>query len=570
MKINFEKLQQLGRTLMLPIALLPIAGILLRLGQPDLLNLKYVASAGQVIFTNLPLLFALGVACGFAKDNNGTAVLASCVGYFIMTSVLENMDKTLNTGVLGGIIIGVISAKLYNKYYDIKLPEYLAFFGGKRFVPIITGITAVLLGLLLGIVWPKIQIIINYLGTWLIDSGNIGLFIYGVVNRILIITGLHHVLNNLVWFIFGNYTNIDHIVSHGDIARFVAGDKTAGTFMSGFFPIMMGGLPAVCLAIYKNALPYNKKLVGGLLLSMAVTSFLTGVTEPIEFSFLFLAPVLFAIHAVLTGLSFVIVNYLGIHLGFTFSAGMIDYILFFKLATKPLLALPIMLFMFIVYFIIFDFFIKKLNLQTIGREVSSNDKVDSPIAQSEDDKIISYVLALGGVDNLVDISACTTRLRLKVKDISVIKQEILKKLGAKGIITPTNDTVQVIIGPTADILCEKIKKSLSFIKNSAINVVKPTGIVKEFDSKISADLCHDYASQIVNHLGGGDNILSIQLIAYTRFKIQVKEQDLIDEIWLKDLEKKYLSIDDNIKHIYIGNDAPILFEAINKIIKHIN
>lgn len=563
MKVNFEKLQQLGRTLMLPIALLPVAGILLRIGQPDLLNLKYVASAGQIIFTNLPLLFALGVACGLAKDNNGTAVLASCVGYFIMTSVIENMDKSLNTGVLGGIFIGIIAAKLYNSYYDIKLPEYLAFFGGKRFVPIITGLTAVLLGLLLGLIWPKVQIVINLLGNWLIASGNVGVFIYGVLNRILIITGLHHVLNNLVWFIFGNYTGTDNVLIHGDIARFVAGDKSAGTFMAGFFPIMMGGLPAVCLAIYKNALPHNKKLVGGLLFSMGLTSFLTGVTEPIEFSFLFLAPALFAIHALLTGISFVIVNILGIHLGFTFSAGLIDYILFFKLATKPILAIPVIFGMFIVYYLIFDFCIKKFNLQTIGREVGNKNKVDL-LSIKEDDKVISYILALGGVDNLLDVAACTTRLRLKVKDSSLVNQEVLKKFGAKGVLIPTIDTVQVIIGPTADLLCEKIRAAIPEIKNSQLENLKPNLVIKD---KLDSTFYNDYAYQIINYLGGLNNIVSIECIAYTRLKVQIKNENLIDLEWLQELDNKFITIDANIKHLYLGLDSLLISDAINKLLK---
>jgi PTS system N-acetylglucosamine-specific IIC component len=564
MKFNFENLQQLGRTLMLPIALLPVAGILLRIGQPDLLNLKYVASAGQIIFNNLPLLFALGVACGFAKDNNGTAVLASCVGYFIMTSVIENMDKSLNTGVLGGIFIGVIAAKLYNRYYSIKLPEYLAFFGGKRFIPIITGLTAVLVGLLLGLIWPKIQIVINMLGNWLISSGNIGLFIYGVLNRILIITGLHHVLNNLVWFIFGNYNSADNVVLHGDIARFVAGDKTAGSFMTGFFPIMMGGLPAVCLAIYKNAFPHNKKLVGGVLFSMALTSFLTGVTEPIEFSFLFLSPLLFIIHALLTGISFVIVNILGIHLGFTFSAGLIDYILFFKLATKPILALPVMLGAFVLYFLIFDFCIRKFNLKTIGRDVSNKDKVGSLSVKTDDEIVMSYVLALGGVDNLLDISACTTRLRLKVKDSSIVNQDVLKKIGAKGVLVPTKDTVQVIVGPTADILCEKIKLSLPEIRGFKLEIPKPNLVMND---KLDVSFYNDYAYQIINYLGGIDNIISVECIAHTRLKINIGNQNLLNQDWLRELDKKFISIDDKIKHVYLGFDSEFINKAINNLLK---
>ena len=318
------------------------------------------------------------MALGFAKKNHGAAALAAVVGFFIMNSVIGTIDSSVNTGVLGGIFIGVIAGLLYNRFHSIKLPEYLAFFGGKRFVPIITGLAAVLMGFLFGFVWPPIQEGINAFGNWLIGSGSIGLFLYGFFNRILLIFGLHHVLNNLVWFQFGSFHDAaTHAVVHGDIARFMAGDPTAGSFMAGFFPIMMFGLPAACFAMYRHAHTHRQKAVAGMLFSIALTAFLTGVTEPIEYGFMFLAPVLYLVHALLAGVSMVVMYLLGVKLGFTFSAGFIDYVLFFKMATKPWLLIPVGLVTAVVYYALFSFFIKRFNLMTIGREVEEEVEEDA-------------------------------------------------------------------------------------------------------------------------------------------------------------------------------------------------
>ena len=330
----FAKMQRLGRALMLPIAVLPVAGLLLRLGQPDVFNIKMIADAGDTIFTNLPLLFAIGVAVGFAKDNNGTAGLAGAIGYLIEIAVMKDINDKLNMGVLSGIVAGVVAGYLYNRYKDIKLPEYLAFFGGRRFVPIVTGVACLAIGIVFGYVWQPVQSAIDVAGQWLTTAGPIGVFVFGVLNRILLATGLHHIINSLAWFVFGTYTPPGGVAVTGDLHRFFAGDRSAGGFMTGFFPVMIFGLPAACLAMFHEAPKERRAVVGGLLFSMALTSFLTGVTEPIEYSFMFLAPVLYAIHAVLTGLSLAICSALGIHLGFTFSAGMIDYVLNFGLSQR--------------------------------------------------------------------------------------------------------------------------------------------------------------------------------------------------------------------------------------------
>ena len=334
-------LQKIGKSLMFPIATLPAAALLVRLGADDMLGWSVMATAGDTILGNLPLIFAIGIAMGFAFDGAGGAALAGAVAYLVLTAVLSSIDETIKMNVFGGVIAGVIAGMLYNKFYNVKFPDWLSFFGGRRFVPIITAVVMMLVGWALGYVWPFVQAWIDAAGNWAIDNGSIGVGVYGLLNRLLIPVGLHHVINTIVWFDFGSFTAADGTVVKGEINRFLKGDPTAGPFLSGFFPIMMFGLPAACLAMYVAAKKEKKKLVGGMFLSIALTAFLTGVTEPIEFTFMFLSPVLYGIHAVLTGLSLMAANALGIHDGFGFSAGLIDYILNFGIAQKPLLIIPL-------------------------------------------------------------------------------------------------------------------------------------------------------------------------------------------------------------------------------------
>ena len=459
----------LGKSLMLPIAVLPIAGLLLRFGQADMLNIQFLAEAGNAVFSNLPVIFALGVAVGFSKEEHGAAALSAFVGYVVMTSGLKVLDSNLNMGVLGGIIIGVTAGMLYNKFKNIKLPTYLAFFGGRRFIPIITGLFAVFYALIFYVTWAPIQNIISTFGNWVIKSNNIGLFCFGVANRLLIPLGLHHVLNNFIWFQFGDYTVIDagaQVVKHGDLWRFFAGDPTAGSFMAGFFPIMMFGLPAAALAMIVTAYKENRKATAGILLSAALTSFLTGITEPIEFAFMFLAFPLYVLHAVLTGLSMVIMNILGVKLGFTFSAGLLDYLLNFGISTKPMLALLVGIIYSVLYFFVFFFAIRLFNLKTPGREtvpqaVSQNIKPDIPTqepANQATSRGAKYLTALGGKDNIKTLGACATRLRLEVFDNSKVNAEALKLLGARGVINKEG-IVQVIIGPEADLISDEIRQA---------------------------------------------------------------------------------------------------------------
>ena len=550
---KLKNIQNLGKSLMLPISILPIAGILFRFGSPDLLNIKYISEAGSIILKNLPLLFAMGVAIGFAKDNHGSSALAATVGYLIMTSILFSINSTIDTGVLGGIVIGIISGVFYNKYRNIKLPEYLSFFGGRRFIPIITGIASVFIGVCLAYVWPPIQNMIDLLNNKLVSSGFIGVFLYGIINRFLIITGLHHILNNAVWFVLGSFKGHNGIIYHGDISRFMAGDKNAGIFTTGFYPIFMFGLPAACLAIYKNALSENKKRVSGILFSMALTALLTGVTEPVEFSFLFLAPFLYLIHAILTGISFVIVYFLNIHQGFLFSAGLIDYLLFFKLGVNSIFIIPVGILFFAIYYFIFDFFIKKYDLKVLGRDVEVQNEISSKNLRS-----IEYIDALGGAENILSIDSCTTRLRLILNNSAKIDVTALKTCGAKGVVPIGKDALQIIIGTRAEILASEIKESLKVIlqdKNSS-------------NSSDSLITYRKYASDIINLCGGKENISSISVVAMTRLRIVIINDDLILKERIKDVNSIIKFIDDpsNIKQVYIGSKVDIIYKEIQNFL----
>jgi PTS system N-acetylglucosamine-specific IIC component len=386
----FQGLQKVGRSLQLPIAVLPAAGILLRLGQPDIhdkLNLPdkvtaVFAMAGGALFDNLPLLFCIGVAIGFAKKADGSTALAALVGFLVYSNVLKAFPLTAqhidhgkivdatynNPGVLGGILMGLLSAVLWQRFHRKKLVDWLGFFNGRRLVPIIMAFVGTAMGVFFGLVWKPIGEGISDFGKWITGLGAFGAALFGLINRALIPVGMHQFVNTVSWFQIGDFKNSAGQIVHGDLNRFFAGDPTAGQFMSGFFPIMMFGLPAAAIAIAHSARPERRKAVLGMMISLALTSFVTGVTEPIEFSFMFIAPVLYAIHAVLTALSMAITWALGVHAGFTFSAGFIDYALNWNLATKPWLIIPIGLVFAAVYYALFRFAITKFNLPTPGRE----------------------------------------------------------------------------------------------------------------------------------------------------------------------------------------------------------
>ena len=523
MKRLLERTQSLGRALMLPIAVLPVAGLLLRLGQPDLLDIAPIAAAGDAIFSNLGLLFAIGVAVGLARENHGAAGLAGVVAFVVSTkgaevliavppdvlASLSGAHKDLaaaaykarqlaKLSVPLGIVSGLIAGALYNRYSDMKLPSYLAFFGGRRFVPIVAGAAGLVVAFAFGLGWPVLERGMDALSHAVTESGSIGLFVYGVLNRVLIVTGLHHILNNVAWFLVGDYHGVT-----GDLKRFFAGDPAAGVFMAGFFPVMMFGLPAACLAMYRTARPGRRHATGGLLMSMALTSFLTGVTEPIEFSFMFLAPMLYAVHALLTGAAMVTMDLLGCRMGFGFSAGFFDYVLNFNRATHPLYLVPVGIAYFGLYYGLFRYCIVRFDLATPGREREDAPAVAAPAPQSRAGELVA---ALGGRANLREVDACTTRLRLVLDDRTRVDASALRRLGARGVVNFGTNALQVVLGPEADQVASEMRAHLAAGAGTR-------------------DAAH--AAPIVDALGGGANVLAIESAA-GRVLVTVRDPAKLD------------------------------------------
>ena len=517
-KNAFGVLQKVGKALMLPVAILPAAGILLAIGNalqnPTLIDLapfldnsgiamvaKIMEQAGSVIFGNLSLLFAVGVAIGLA-GGEGVAGLAAIVGFLIMNATMgtalgidaDALAKhpqsyasvlgipTLQTGVFGGIIVGLIAAYMYNRFFEIELPSYLGFFAGKRFVPIVTAASTVLLGLLMIIIWPPIQSGLNAFSTNMVDANRtLAAFIFGVIERSLIPFGLHHIFYAPFWYEFGSYTNAAGDLVRGDQRIFMEQIKdnvqhlTAGTFTTGKYPFMMFGLPAAALAIYHEARPEKKAIVGGLMASAALTSFLTGITEPIEFSFLFVAPVLFGIHAIFAGLSFMTMHLLNVKIGMTFSGGLIDYVLFGLInpQTNAWIVIPVGLVFALIYYFGFRFAIRKWNLKTPGRELEEDDESQAPAGKAGAGDLAANILdAMGGKENIAHLDACITRLRVSVNDSKNVDKAQLKKLGAAGVLEVGNN-IQAIFGPRSETIKGQMKDIMSGKRPRTTSVATP-------------------------------------------------------------------------------------------------
>ncbi len=469
----FSTLQKIGRALMLPVAVLPVAGILLGIGSagfsfiPDLLS-SIMAQAGGSVFGNLPIIFAIGTAIGLT-DNDGVSSVAAVVGYFVMLGTMGVMATVLgvepstimgidsiDTGVFGGIIAGVLAATMFNRYYKIKLPEYLGFFAGKRFVPIATGILAIALGVLLSFTWPPVQEAIDAFSQWSVTENPVMAgFIYGLVERGLIPFGLHHIWNVPFHMEMGHFVDAAGDVYTGDIPRFFAGDPTAG-FLAGGYLFKMFGLPAAAIAIWHSATPKNQGRTAGIMISAALTSVLTGITEPIEFSFLFVAPVLYVIHAILAGLAFAITNYLGIKMAMSFSNGMIDYVLYYSIAIKPIWIIFLGLLYAMLYYTIFRVVILTLALKTPGREDDSEVKQKVTVSTQLAKNLVS---AFGGKENIKNLDACITRLRVTVNQPDNVDQERIKQLGATAIVV-VGQNMQAIFGPQSDNIRTEMQEAM--------------------------------------------------------------------------------------------------------------
>lgn len=551
MKKAFMFLQQIGKSLMLPVAVLPVAGLLLGIGS-GLLNAEIawipplipqvMSQSGNVIFDNLPLIFAIGTTLGLT-GNDGVAALAAVVGFLVLQAAMGVMAdvlwyhvsveretlgvlaqaldydvsfarkivstnagiKTIQTGVFGGMFVGIVAAVIYKRFYKISLPPYLGFFAGKRSVPIITALAAIALGVLLSFVWPPIQEKINAFSMWAAYSSPVVAgTTYGFVERLLLPFGLHHIWNVPFFFEIGQYVNKAGELVTGDIPRFFAGDATAGILGGGFL-IKMFGLPAAALAIFHTAKPENRLKVGGIMASGALTAFLTGITEPLEFTFLFVAPMLYFIHAVMVGSAFAVINLAGAHIGYTFSQGAIDYMLFYALDTKPWIVFVLGPVYAALYYVVFRFFITAFDMKTPGRENESA-AADGAAEPAGGGMAAKLVAAFGGADNIETLDACITRLRLAVKDASKVSDDALKQLGASGVMRIGNN-VQAVFGTASENL-----------KTDMEEYLRSGGSVR--DSAPAA---------VVSALGGSDNVAAAQRLNDGDWRFKLKNAAFADE-----------------------------------------
>lgn len=564
-KNSFAFLQKIGKSLMLPVAVLPVAGLLLGIGAanfewiPPLIS-ALMKNSGDVIFGNLPLIFAIGVAVGFT-ENDGVSGIAATIGYMVMLTTMGVMAgvwgvepatimgiKSMQTGVFGGILAGGLAAWMFNRYYRISLPPYLAFFAGKRFVPIITALAAIVLGVVMSVVWPPVQNTINAFSHWAaVSDPRTAATVYGFVERLLIPFGLHHIWNVPFFFEMGSFTDAAGKVVRGDINRFFAGDPTAGV-LAGAFLFKMFGLPAAAIAIWQSAKPQNKVAVGGVMISAALTSFLTGITEPIEFAFLFVAPVLYLIHAVLAASTQFVANTLGMHMGFTFSQGGIDFLVFNvfgKFSQNWWLVLVLGPIYAAIYYGVFRGAIKWLNLATPGREDESVAQATSAGATSGRSQ--ELVLAFGGRDNIASLDACITRLRVAVKDIAKVDQGKLKGMGAAGVMVVGNG-VQAIFGTLSENMKTDMQEYLQRTTHdgnadaametpnaakAAPSPVSPSSHVAAAPTvAVSAgpDLwVREAAGPLLAALGGRGNLRGIEAVAYTRLRVELADGTRFDE-----------------------------------------
>lgn len=582
-KASFSNLQKIGKALMLPVAVLPVAGLLLGIGAinpaslPDWLPsfitemvMPVMKQSGEAIFGNLPLIFAIGAALGLA-NNDGVSALSAVVGYVVMIATMGAAAKyfgietkaimgmqSIETGVFGGILIGMIAAILFNRYYRLQLPPYLGFFAGKRSVPILTGFAAIFTGLILVACWPPIGNGIKSFSLWAAQENPKGAFaLYGFVERLLIPFGLHHIWNVPFFFEAGQYVDpkTGKIIT-GEIARYIAGDPTAGN-MAGGYLFKMWGLPAAALAMWRMARPENRAKVGGIMISAALTSFLTGITEPIEFSFLFVAPLLYGIHAVLAAVGFFVCIALGIKHGMTFSHGLFDFMILFPQSTNALWFFVIGPIWAAMYYAIFSFAIAKFDLKTPGREAESEANGETAAAAGSD-KARELVAAFGGKNNIRNLDACITRLRVVVADQSKVDSNKLKALGATGVLMVA-DGVQAIFGTASENLKTDMEAYLGGATAPAASGAATAPPMQATVSPIRKAAGNTDASGLQAALGGRDNIVSSRCVAYTRVRVEVKDASRLnaDKLKASGVQEKQ-EIRPGLYHLIVGDQAAAL------------
>lgn len=446
-----NQLSKLGKAMLIPVVAMPVAGLLSRLGQPDLLNMDVLKIASDVIFGNLDLLFAVGCILAYTKSKDkSSAVLAGVLSVMVFRQAITYFDESISMGVFGGIVSGVSTAIIYNKSKEWKVPSMFSFFAGEKLAITLGPIFSILLAFAFSIIWPPIESVLDQFAMGLGSMGIIGIFLFGFLNRILIPTGLHHVFNAYIFYELGSYTTANGTVVTGEMSRFLAGDPNAGSFLIMFYVIMVFGIPGIAAAMYKTSYSKNKEEVKGLANSGALTSVFAGVTEPIEFSFMFISPLLYFIHSVFTGLAGAILYLFDSRLGFAFGFNIIDLVLNWGMGNNVIYVIPVGIVFFFLYYFTFKTIILKKDIKTPGRIEEVNEDIDEAslkLSHSNYSYMAKKILQnLGGVENIISAENCVTRMRLEIKDINLINEDNIKKTGAKGIVKVNKNNIQIIIG----------------------------------------------------------------------------------------------------------------------------
>lgn len=464
-----NNVQKLGRSMLVPVAAMPLAGIFLRLGADDFFNIPILMAAGNAVFNNLDILFAIGIVLGFAKvRDKGMAALTAILAILTLREGLTIMDPEINMGIFGGLVAGGVASWTYNKFKEQELPKALSFFAGERFPLTMVMLFMIIVSFILGLIWPSIQNVLDTFAQSLIGMGAIGVGIYLFLNRLLIPLGLHHVLNSYIYFEVGEFTTEVGEVVTGEIPRFLNGDPTAGLFLSGFFVVMMFGIPGIAFAMYRASHKENKERAQGVMGSGAFTSFLTNISEPVEFTFMFISPPLYVIHSLLAGLAGIVTYLLDVRIGFSFGASIIDFVINFNIADNAWLILPIGIVFFLLYYFIFYYFITNRDIETVGREKVqefTEERTDEEKELSLNTSNYEYMAkklleSLGGSANIEDAYNCVTRLRVTVTRPEEVDEDRIKQTGVTAIVKPSETHYQIVIGPEVTSIMNEFNKQL--------------------------------------------------------------------------------------------------------------